>query len=378
MKIGIDASRYGSDQATGVEWYSYHIINALIEQSAKYPESKITLYSREPLNLAKQTNIYNKVLPGKRIWTHLHLGREIVKNVPDVLFVPSHVLPIDASKNSVITIHDVAFKYLKTSYSFIQNWYLNWSTKFAVKRAKKIIVPSDATAQDLVHFYNCPLEKIAVIPHGFTPPKNPPKPKEDPFADHEIFRYFKIDKDTKYILFIGRLESKKNLERLVRAFARFADAHPEYKLILAGKRGVGFENITRIIQENNMSEKVIMTGYTSEDEKNILIQNCQLFAFPSLYEGFGMPILEAFYFGKPVLASKVSSLPEVAGDAACYCDPYDIESIEMGLMKLVSDENYAQDLVKLGIERLKKFSWTASAKKVWAVFESLIPENHGK
>ncbi|MDD3861370.1 MAG: glycosyltransferase family 1 protein [Candidatus Gracilibacteria bacterium] len=387
MKIGIDASRYGSEQATGVEWYSHHIINSLMEYSVKHGEDSIVLYSPEPLKFDEKTQEFikihrskfqNTILPGKRIWTHLHLGREVAKNTPDILFVPSHVLPLDAPKNSVITIHDIAFKYLKTSYSFIQNWYLNWSTKFAVKKAAKIIVPSNATKEDLVHFYKCAPEKIVVIPHGFKPPKPLPKAKEDPFSDHEIFRYFKIDKDTKYILFVGRLESKKNLERLVKAFSRFVDSHPEYKLILAGKRGVGFDNIMRVIQEKNMMEKVIMPGYVNEEEKNILIQNCKLFAFPSLYEGFGLPILEAFYFEKPVLLSKVSSLPEVAGEAAFYCDPYDVESIEMGLMKIVSDEAYAKSLVESGKERLKEFSWSKAAKKVFAVFENIISEDHGK
>ncbi|MFA6918165.1 MAG: glycosyltransferase family 1 protein [Candidatus Gracilibacteria bacterium] len=387
MQIGIDASRYGSEQATGVEWYSYHIINALIEQVAGDDDHKIVLYSREPLSYdekiwevikSKRSKFQNKVLKAKRLWTMQKLSREMVENPPDVLFVPSHVLPLNRPKNSVITIHDVAFKYLRTSYSFFQYAYLNWSTKYAVKNAKKIIVPSESTSYDLVHFYKCPPEKIVVIPHGFKSPKLPKKTIEDPFANYEIFKYFKIDKDTKYILFIGRLESKKNLERLVKAFARFVDSHPEYKLILAGKRGVGFENILRTVQETNMSEKVVMTGYINEEEKNVLMQNCKIFVFPSLYEGFGMPILDAFYFEKPVLVSHVSALPEVAKDAACYCDPYDIESIEMGLTKLVSDEAYAKNLVELGSERLKDFSWVKSAKLVLTVFENLIPKEHGQ
>ena len=387
MQIGIDASRYALDQATGVEWYSYHIINALIEQVALDDENKMVLYSREPLvfdekieELIKETpaKFQNTILKAKRLWTLWKLSGEMEKRPPDVLFIPSHVLPLSRPKNSVITIHDVAFKYLRTSYSFMQYRYLDWSTKYAVKHASRIIVPSEATAADLVRFYNCRQEKITVIPHGFLAPKMPSKSSGDPFEKYEIFRYFKIDKDTNYILFVGRLESKKNLERLIKAFAKFVDSHPDYKLILAGKRGVGFNNIMRTVQENNLSEKVIMMGYVSEDEKNILMQNCKIFAFTSLYEGFGMPILDAFYFGKPVLTAHVSCLPEVAKDAACYCDPYDVESIEMGLMKLVSDENYAKSLVEAGTERLKDFSWAKAAKMVLAVFESLIPKQNGQ
>lgn len=382
MQIGIDASRYGSEQATGVEWYSRHIINALIEQADKDDGCKITLYSREPLGYdekiweiikGKRSRFQNRVLKAKRLWTVQKLSREMADNPPDVLFVPSHVLPLNRPKNSVVTIHDVAFRYLKNAYSFFQYHYLNWSTKYAVKNAGKIIVPSEATAEDLVHFYKCPRDKIVVIPHGFKAP-HPLRKTDDPFANHEIFRYFKIDKDTSYILFVGRLESKKNLERLVKAFAGFSDGHPQYKLVMAGKRGVGFDRILRAVQENNLSEKVIMMGYVNEEEKNILMQSCKVFAFPSLYEGFGMPVLDAFYFEKPVLVSHVSALPEVAGEAACYCDPYDASSIEMGLMKLVSDEAYAKSLVELGSERLRDFSWIKTAKMTLAVFESLMPE----
>jgi len=387
MQIGIDASRYALDQATGVEWYSYHIINALIEQIASDDENKLVLYSREPIVFdekieelvhEKPSKFQNTILKAKRLWTLWKLSGEMGKRPPDVLFVPSHVLPLSRPKKCVITIHDVAFKYLKTSYSFMQYRYLDWSTKYAVKHASKIITPSEATKADLIRFYNCPEEKVAVISHGFKAPKLPRKSSGDPFEKHEIFRYFKIDKDTSYILFVGRLESKKNLERLIKAYARFVDGHPNYKLILAGKRGVGFNNIKRTVQENNLSEKVVMMGYVSEEEKNILMQNCKIFAFTSLYEGFGMPILEAFYFEKPVLTAHVSCLPEVAKDAACYCDPYDIESIEMGLTKLVSDEKYAKSLIEAGTEHLKDFSWAKAAKMVLAVFESLIPKHNGK
>ena len=166
MKIGIDASRYKHKEATGVEWYSRHIINGLLKEiSASGSEDEVILYSREKLDLSG-----NKVLSGQRFWTLGSLSKEMSKNPPDVLFVPSHVLPLNLPKRSVITIHDVAFKHLKNSYSFSQYHYLNWSTKFAVKKATKIIVPSEATKEDLIKFFQCPVEKIVVIPHGFEAP----------------------------------------------------------------------------------------------------------------------------------------------------------------------------------------------------------------
>ncbi|NIA02483.1 MAG: glycosyltransferase [Nitrospirae bacterium] len=357
MKIGIDASRYADNEATGVEWYSYHIINGLIEEAKNHD---ILLYSRKKLGIK---GVQNKVLPAKRLWTLRTLSKEMKVNPPDVLFVPSHVLPLNLPKKSVIMIHDVAFKYLRKSYSFSQYHYLNWSTKFAVKNATKIIVPSEATGKDLVKFFKCPKEKIEVVYHGFTAPEVSDKEIDKVMKNSKVFKHFEITKDSPYILFVGRLESKKNLVRLVEAFDNFRKSHPEYRLILAGKRGVGFERLMKAVNRLKMANSVVMPGYVTEEEKAALYKYCKVFAFPSLYEGFGLPILEAFHYKKPVLSSHVSCLPEVAGDAACYIDPYDREVMTAGMERLVADKNFAKKLVHLGTERLKSFTWKKVAKQ---------------
>ncbi|MBI5754375.1 glycosyltransferase family 4 protein [Candidatus Peregrinibacteria bacterium] len=363
MKIGIDASRYKHAEATGVEWYSWQIINGLLKVISV--DDELILYSKERLGLEK---IQNKILPGLRLWTLKSLSKEMRLNPPDVLFVPSHTLPLNLPKKSVITIHDVAFKHLPGVYSFSQFHYLNWSTKFAVKKATKIIVPSEATKQDLIKYYNCPKDKIVVIPHGFSEPKS--VNDEKIMNESVIFKYFDIRKNDPYILFVGRLESKKNLPKLVEAFAKFQEKNPDYRLILAGKRGVGFEKIVKIVNKSSLAHKVIMPGYITEEEKAVLYKNCKFFVFPSLYEGFGLPILEAFYYGKAVLCSNTSSLPEVGGEAVHYVDPNDVEEMAAGLDKLASDEKYAENLVARGRERLKLFDWEKVAKKtLWTIKE---------
>ena len=172
MNIGIDASRYTHEYATGVEYYSRMIIDGVIREVLKKKNDKIVLYSRKQLtfsddvkDLVKKNKgrITRKVLPAKRLWTLCALSNEMQTNPPDVLFVPSHVLPLTRPEKSVITIHDVAFRQLRGSYSFFQYHYLNWSTKYAVKHATKIIVPSEATAKDLKKFFKCPGGKIEVI-----------------------------------------------------------------------------------------------------------------------------------------------------------------------------------------------------------------------
>ncbi|MFH1533996.1 MAG: glycosyltransferase family 1 protein [Nitrospirota bacterium] len=360
MKIGIDASRYADNEATGVEWYSYHIINGLIDELSGKKSHELVLYSRNKVGIK---GVKNKVLPAKRLWTLWTLSREMKHDPPDVLFVPSHVLPLHLPKKSVIMIHDVAFKHLRKSYSFFQYHYLNWSTKFAVRNATKIIVPSEATRKDLVKFFKCPKEKIEVVHHGFTAPEVSDKEIDQVMENSEVFKYFEITKDSPYILFVGRLESKKNLVRLVEAFDKFRESHPEYRLVLAGKRGVGFEQLLRAVSHLKMANSVIMPGYVTEIEKAALYKYCEVFAFPSLYEGFGLPILEAFHHKKPVLTSHFSCLPEVAGDGAYYVDPYDREVMTAALERLVDDKDFAKKLVHLGTERLKSFTWKKAANQ---------------
>jgi glycosyltransferase involved in cell wall biosynthesis len=288
-------------------------------------------------------------------------------NPPDVLFVPSHVLPLSLPKKSVIMIHDVAFKYLRESYSFFQYHYLNWSTKFAVKNATNIIVPSESTKRDLIEFFKCPKQKIKVIYHGFDKPNFTQVEIDSVFKKSDMFKHFGIKKDLKYFLFVGRLESKKNLVRLVEAFSEFSKINEDYILILAGKRGVGFDQLLKAVKALGLFDKIIMPGYITENEKAALYKYCKAFIFPSLHEGFGFPLLEAFYFKKPVLTSHVSCIPEIVKDAAYYVDPYDVEDILNGLLKLKNDANYCEKLIKLGNLRLDKFNWKISAKKTFSL-----------
>lgn len=367
MKIGIDASRYKHAEATGVEWYSWHIINGLVEEIANSKEDELILYSKIPLNI-EEKNVVNKLLAAKRLWTLRCLSKEMWQNPPDVLFVPSHTLPLNLPKKSVITIHDVAFRHLKNVYSFSEYHHLNWSTKMAVKNGTKIIVPSQATKDDLIKFFACKPEKVVVIPHGFEKPKD--VNEEEVMNNSDIFKYFGINKETKYALFVGRLENKKNLVKLVEAFAKFSENNPDYQLILAGKRGLGFEKILKTVNKFKLADKVIMPGYITEEEKAVLYMNSKFFVFPSLYEGFGLPLLEAFYYGKAVLCSNNSSLPEVGGEAAHYINPQSAEEIAEGLEKLANDETYVNDLVKKGSERLKLFNWKEAVKKtLWTIRE---------
>jgi len=359
MKIGIDASRYNLNSGTGIELYSTKIIHGLVEYFKHHKEHSLVFYTPKKLTLYKTQNIKHRVIPMKRFWTKIRLSLEMLLHKPDVLFVPSHMFPRFAPKKSYIMIHDVAFMHMKKAYSHIHYRHLKSGTKYAVKKAKKILVPSEATKKDLMKFFKCPEEKIAVIYHGCDFTQKTLQPK----FESEVFEQMGLKRKDSFFLFVGRIEAKKNIERVIEAFMKFSENFPNWKLILAGKRGQGFNKILNKAEKLNAFEKVIMPGYVTENEKHVLLKYCNAFVFPSLYEGFGFPILEAFVYGKPVITSQKASAPEVAGDAAIYVDPTDAKSIQDAMRKIVSDPNLKVELIEKEKARLAKFKWEDSIKK---------------
>lgn len=359
MKIGIDASRFNVQSGTGVEHYSVKIIQGFIDHFKHDENHSLILYSPQKLMLYKTKKVQHRIIPMKRLWTKVRLSLEMLFHKPDVLFVPSHVLPHFAPKKSVITIHDVAFVHQKKAYSFFQHWYLKKTAKYAVKKASAIIVPSEATKKDLKHFFKCPEKKIVVIPHGC----NFEMKTLDGEFESKVFESLGLKRKDNFLLFIGRLEAKKNIDRLISAFLEFNSKFTNWKLVLAGNRGVGFKKILKKALKSKAFKNVIMPGYITENEKHVLLKYCDAFVFPSLYEGFGIPILEAFTYRKPVVTSDAASIPEVAGKGAIYVNPHKTGSILEGLEKLINNPRLKEQTLEKQQDQLSKFKWEDAINK---------------
>jgi glycosyltransferase involved in cell wall biosynthesis len=394
MLIGIDASRANKSEKTGTEWYSYHLVEELKKISDQ--KDQFILYSREKLrgdlgDLPK--NWQSKILSWrpKKLWTQIRLSWEMRRHPPEALFVPAHTLPFIHPKKTVTTCHDVAFLRLPQVYDWPALKYHEFAIKFAVKHAAKIITVSEFTKSELVDFFKISPERISVVPNGYDSSRY--KVIADKEAVAKVLEKYRISQP--YILYVGRLELKKNTPGLVEAFNIFkksfkfsaqggslskADAPQEhasggqtssFKLVLVGQPGFGFEKVAKAIVDNDLHDEVTMPGWVGREDLPYLMNGATSFIFPSFYEGFGIPILEAMASGTPVVCSGIPALREVAGEAAYFVDPYEPKNIAEGIARVLGDDHLKEDLKIRGLDRASQFSWERCARETWKVLKNV-------
>lgn len=367
MTIGIDASRANNIQKTGVEWYAFFLIEEL---KKIVPESvNVVLYSEKPLegDLAKlPANWSSKVLhwPPRRFWTQIRMSYEMWRHASDLLFVPAHVIPLIHPRKTVMTVHDVAALRFPKSYNLFERWYSLWSAKYAVKKLWRVIVPSIFTKDELKALKDTDQKNIVVVNHGFDQKF---KERKSEIEIEEALKKYKIKKP--FLLSIGRIEEKKNTVGTVRAFEMLKQAyhHDDLQLVLIGKPGYGGEKVETAIHTSKFVNDIIHPGYVDQADITAIFQAAEVFIFPTLYEGFGIPVLEAFASGVPVITSKNTSTEEIAGDAAVLVHPQDIEDICDALQWLLTDSEARQKLIEKGRARIQDFSWEKCARETLKV-----------
>lgn len=361
MHIGIEAERANNKTKTGVEHYAKELIVSLAKIDTK---NQYTLYLQtQPQDwfLALPKNFKTKVIPFPIFWTQIRLSWEMLWHPVDVLFVPASTLPLIHSK-SVYTEHDVAWIYFPQIFTWYMRQFHRVFSWLARIGSTKIIAISNATKKDLINHYHVVSEKIVVVPHGYT---------ETNSEAFDLSPEIKAKLPEKYILFLSTLQPRKNLELLIEAFRELKTEHHElpHKLVVVGKHGWKFQTILRKIDENK--DIVTYLGHVGDNERWPIYRQADLFVHPSLYEGFGMWILEAFECGTPVAVSNNSSLPEVGGDAAMYFDPTSKIAIKDTILKILENPQLQQEMIIKGKIQLSQFSWEKCAQQTLAVLESV-------
>jgi len=402
MIIGIDASRANREFKTGTEWYSFYLIKELVKIDSS---NQYVLYSDRPLTAAlakivsRHDNVKAKILnwPLGYLWTQVRLSWEMLFHAPDVLFIPAHTLPYIHPRKSVVTIHDVGFKRVKELYSsdkigpsggtsskvldiLVKLFaggessarvldYHGWSTKFALKYAEKIIAVSGFTKKELINYYSAPEDKITVVCNGFNDALY--QPIADSVEIKQVLNKYGIE--SPYIFYVGRLDKKKNIAGLVNAFAAIKEKYKNfnYKLVLVGNAGLDFDEIKYVIEDFDLDDEVIITGWVPEEDMPYVYSGASLFVFPSFYEGFGIPLLQAMAMGVPIAASDIGAIVEVTAGAARLFNPSDKDDMAEKIVEVLLDDKLAKDLIKRGRIRVKDFSLNRCARETLAVIENI-------
>ncbi len=362
MKIAIDI-RETLSHKTGKGWYTFVLVKHLLALS---PDTEFILYTnKKNPEFGSFENARQVVLKTRGLFWHFRALRHIKKEKPDLFWGPtSFIIPALAPKSvtTVITVHDIVAFLFPQGHDKKAVLLERLTLKHALRKAAKIMVVSRNTKADLIKLFDIPENDIVIAPCSasarFTKISDQAKLEK-------ARKKYKLPKT--FLLGVGTLSPRKNFTRFIQAFDRLAPDNPDVDLVIVGNKGWNFDDVLK--QANQ--DRVHLIGYVDNDELVALYNLAKVFVFPSLYEGFGIPPLEAMSCGCPVVTSNISSLPEVVGDSALLIDPYSTEEIAGAIGTLLANPDLHQELSRKGLRQATKFSWESSAKKLLEVFKSI-------
>jgi glycosyltransferase involved in cell wall biosynthesis len=347
--VAVDASPAVRPVATGTETYARELARRL---PGAAPELDFRFYASRP-GLVDGLDL--TVLPGRRLWSQLRLPVELLQRPPDLFFAPSHVVPFLLRGRALTVVHDLAFERYPEAYAPGALAYLRLTTRWAERRCPRLITVSEATARDLVELHGVDRRRIVVVPLAGSSPERPVVK----LAARR--RVAALGVDRPYVLHVGRVEPRKNQLTALAAVERLPD------LLLVSAGPIVDQGVAGRLRASDRSR---VLGRVSEEDLEALYGAAQALVFPSLYEGFGLPVLEAMRRGLPVVTAAVSSLPEVGGEAALYVDdPLDAEGLAAALERALSQRDR---LCRLGRARAAQFTWERTASGVATVIRDLL------
>lgn len=364
MKIGIDLSIARVNQAgTGI--YARNLVNALQGLEEAPGLQLFAVNQRHDMGARKTIRSRLNTLYRDLVWTHMQLPYQVKRSEIDLLHMPANVVPFIAPVPTIVTILDTTI--LRTPHYF-PRWYRNYARRFiplAARQSRLVLTISEHSKQDIVTTFNIPEQKVVVTPLAAGPEFRLLGAKESA----EVKQTYNLGR---YMLTVGTLEPRKNVVRLLQAFAVVRAEHKDITLVHCGPQGWLFDDILREVQRLGIHDSVRFLGRVPLDDLVKLYNAAELFVYPSTYEGFGLPVLEAMACGCPVVTSAVSSLPEVAGDAAILIDPYSVDELSAALQRALSDTVLAEQLRGQGPARAATFSWSRCAGETVAAYKRAL------
>jgi glycosyltransferase involved in cell wall biosynthesis len=367
MRVAIDARKLHD---FGIGTYIRNLLRQLarIDHDTEY----VLLCGEADLGVASQLGPnFRGVLepsPNYSIREQIHVPWVLRRERPDLYHAPHYVLPAAVSCSSVVTIHDCIHlmfpQYLPNRAAYAYARAQMWT---AAHRSDCILTVSDASKRDILHLFNIAPEKIVVVYNAIDAHFSVTPPADAVARVRERYQL-----NHRFVLYVGNIKPHKNLVRLIEAFnqLRVGDLE-DVKLLIIGDEISKLPALRRAVHRHKLHKHVRFLGYVPDDQLAVLYRLAAVFVFPSLYEGFGLPPLEAMASGTPVVVSNVSSLPEVVGDAAVLVDPHDVGSIVDGLRLVLTDPVRADEMRRKGLERAREFSWERSVAKTLEVYKRI-------
>lgn len=358
---------------SGVQYYAAHLMHeALFGNAAAGAGTFHAVVNRDYAHMssfaAPCTEVPVQGRAGRIAYEHLRLPRLFADGGFDLLHCPAYILPWGFRGRSVLTVHDLIALQYPHYCKRLSSLYFGMSLGRSIRRADRIIAVSQRVREDILGRFPVAPEKISVIHLGVDPMF---RPVDDPLRCGAVRRRYGLP--DRFLLFVGNIEPKKNLERLLEAFLQFTRRNvSDHKLVIAGQFAWRYDGVIRTLNRLKLTDRVMLLGYVPREELPALYSLADLFVFPSLYEGFGLPPLEAAACGAPVLVSHAGALPEIAGEYARYVDPFSVEDMADGIDKALADGTWRELCRETGPARAASFSWQRTWTETQAVYQSLM------
>ncbi len=374
MIIAIDGYEANVDRRVGIGRYAYEVLRNIYLLEQKTATNKHTvrfriyLPKKPRLDMPKETYWWQyRIVRPRRFWTFFSLPLRLLLDRPgaDVVFSPTHYIPRFFAIPRVMSIMDLSYlEYPQLFRKKDLHQLVHW-TAYSVARASRIFTISEFSKHAIIEAYHVPADRVVVTHPGFSMDTKPIK--------LDVQKKYKLP--SSYILSVGTIQPRKNYTLLIEAFAKYVKAHGDEKtdLVIVGKKGWLYEPIFQAPKKFGVENRVKFLSFVPDSDLPSLYANAQCFCLPSLYEGFGLPVLEAMASGCPVVVSNSSSLPEIAGKAGIYVDPQDVDSIVAGLHAAISERNTPEGKRRIadGIEQMKKFTWEQAAKETLKILKDV-------
>jgi glycosyltransferase involved in cell wall biosynthesis len=364
----------------GVSRYTEMLINGLAEID---PINQYFIYAAPKQNFppefakAKNFKIIQSILPTRRPpvrigWEQAFAPFVLMRDKPDLLHCPVNVVPLAAPCRTVVTIHDIGFILFPSTYKTAKRLYLTNATRLTAKRAAHILTDAEANRREIIQHLNVPETKVTTVPLGYD---------EDtyfPIKDTTRLKAFRQAKNLpeRFVLYVGTLQPRKNIPLLLKGFARLRQEQPhlvkDVGLVIAGAKGWLYEDIFRLTKELELDNTTQFPGFVNQEDLPLWYNCAECFVYPSRYEGFGLPPLEAMACGTPVITSTVSSLPEVVGEAAIKVDPDNVVAMADALAQVFGNSATRNKMQANGLVQASKFTWHETARQTLAVYQKVV------